>query len=298
MKTVRPILSAAAALIALALAVASCAQPSITTERRALVIGISDYIDPTVPNLTFPEQDALDVKTTLEASGWVVDNSLKDHVATKAAIQASIASFFSDLPADGTALIYYSGHGTSREDTSFIVPSDFNDASSVFAPLISPEELAGWITDSIATKNVIFIADSCNSGGFVAPGDSSDQIPTPYDPASDPTIWVAPLPTFAKFDELLALNAQAIGDLDMITISASGADELSWETAALQNGVFTHFLLEAATRGDRDNDGFVTCTEAYSYAARRVDSYWNDSEPSTNGFYPHITGGWRDLVLF
>ncbi len=287
-----------AALTALALLAASCALPSVTTERRALVIGISDYIDPTVANLTYPGQDALDVAAALEASGWTVDSTLVDHAATKAAIQARIAGFFSGLPADGTALIYYSGHGTSLEGTAYLVPSDFNDASSVFSPLISPQELSGWITDSIVTKNVIFIADSCNSGGFVAAGDSSDQINTPYDPASDPTIWITPLPTIAKFAELLSLNATATGSLDMITISASGAEELSWETAALHNGVFTHFLLQAATLGDRNKDGFVTCTEAYSYAARRVDSYWNDSEPSDNGFYPHITGGWRDLVLF
>jgi len=288
----------AAALAALALLAASCSLPSVTAERRALVIGISDYIDPTVNNLTFPGQDALDVAAALEASGWTVDNPLVDHAATKAAIQARIAGFFSDLPADGTALIYYSGHGTSIGSTAYLVPSDFNDASSVLAPLISPGELAGWITDSIATRNVIFIADSCYSGGFVAAGDSSDQIVTPYDPTSDPTIWITPLPTMAKFAELLSLNAKATGNLELITISASGAEELSWETFALQNGVFTHFLLDAATEGDRNKDGFVTCTEAYSYAARRVDSYWNDSEPSAKGFYPHITGGWRDLVLF
>jgi uncharacterized caspase-like protein len=299
MKAIRSTLLAAAAL-ALALLAASCALPAVTTQRRALVIGISDYINlPTATNhdLSYPAKDAGDMKTALETNGWVVD-SLLDHAATKSAIRDKILSFFSGLPSDGTALIYYSGHGTELNNTSYIVPSDFNDSPSIFGPLISSEELSSWIVGSIDTKNVIFIADSCNSGEFARAGDSSDQIATPYNPTSDPTIWVAPLPTIAKFAELLSLNAKATGDLDMITISAAGLLESSYETSALQNGVFTHFLLEAATKGDQNRDGFVSCTEAYSYAAKRVDSYWNGSEPTSNAFYPHISGGWRDLVLF
>ena len=302
MKTIQSSLRAIVAL-ALALLTASCALPAITVERRALMIGISDYINLPPPSgpgtdLTYPSVDAIDMKAVLESSDWVVDNSLMDHAATKAAIQAKFSSFFSALPENGTALIYYSGHGTEINEVSYLVPSDYNGDYDNYSQMISPTELASWVNDSIATKNVIFIADSCNSGGFVAAGDSSDQIATPYNPTSDRTIWVTPLPTIAKFAELLSLNAKATGNLDMITISASGAAELSYETGALQNGVFTHFLLDAATKGDVNNDGFVSCTEAYSYAARRVDSYWNDSRSSGDGFYPHITGGWRDLALF
>lgn len=292
-----------AAIIAFAIFIASCALPSIETERRALVIGISDYINlppPSGPNtdLTYPSKDADDLKIALEASGWIVDNSLIDHAATKAAIHASITDFFAGLPASGTALIYFSGHGTDSSVSSYLVPSDYNGNPYSYSQMISPEELLSWITGSTLTKNVIFIADSCRSGGFVYSGDSHDVIASPYDSSEDQTIWVAPLPTIAGFAELLALNAKATKALDMIALSASGSSEDSYETSDLENGVFTQFLIEASSEGDKDHDGFVTCTEAYTYAARKVDSYWNDLYPTDYGFYPHISGGWRDLVLF
>jgi hypothetical protein len=71
----------------------------------------------------------------------------------------------------------------------------------------------------------------------------------------------------------------------------------------MAHGVFTYYLLQAATKGDSDGDGVVTTTEAYAYTAKSIKE-WDATLTSTdtaNGTYPflpHISGDTRDLVLF
>ena len=84
------------------------------------------------------------------------------------------------------------------------------------------------------------------------------------------------------------------------------------ESDSLMNGVFTYYLLQAATFGDVNNDGYVTITEAYSFAKSKVKNVW-DAQYSNNtdywetfyntygyvpDFLPHISGGTGDLVLY
>ncbi|MFZ3109585.1 MAG: hypothetical protein WA234_02690, partial [Rectinemataceae bacterium] len=135
------------------------------------------------------------------------------------------------------------------------------------------------------------------SGGFVSSRESSDVIPQSYIPYGT-NLSVSALAALGQFGDLLAANAAEKGSLAPIVISAAGNSELSYETSALGNGVFTYYLLEAATGGDTNHDGFVTCTEAYTYAAKAIDANWNRISSSSDAFYPHISGGLRDLVLF
>jgi uncharacterized caspase-like protein len=282
----------------LSLLFVSCAPATLTAERYALVIGISDYINSDgvyLKDLTYPRIDADSVADLLTAQGWTVEK-LTDTAATKTAIQATIDSFFRGIGGNATALIYYSGHGTDDSTSTYLVPSDYDPYDK--SPLVSAEEMYAWIDGYIVTRNVIFIADSCFSGGFVDASDSSDVIDSPYDPLSDHTVRVSAFSALSDFGALLAKNSEATGQLAPIAISAAGTDEFSWETEALGNGIFTYFLVEAAAKGDANEDGYVTCTEAFTYAAKSIDAYWNSVQPRYDGFYPHISGGLRDLVLF
>lgn len=284
------------ALLGLLLSAISCAPAAIAgaPAKYALIVGISDYLDEDLADLVYPSSDADSLAGILASQDWTV-LTLKDAAATKAGIRAGIAGLFQDIPADSTALIYYSGHGTESGGKAFLVPSDYDPSS--LSPLVSPEELGAWISEYIPTDNVIVIADSCYSGGFVGYSDSSDSISSPYDSAGG-SVSISALAALSDFGTLLARNAEATGALAPIAISAAGNLELSWETEVLGHGVFTYYLLESAAEGDADGNGYVTCTEAYTYAAKAVDREWNRLRYSSEGFYPHITDGLRDLVLF
>jgi helicase len=158
--------------------------------------------------------------------------------------------------------------------------------------VISAPQLAEMLS-ILPTKNIIVILDSCYSGGFVPSGSSIDGSPASYySMASYSALGTA----IGNFGSLLVANASASGGKTPIVLSAAGSAELSYETAELSHGVFTYYLLEAATKGDKDGDGIVTTTEAYSYASEAIKSKFDSVYGAS--FLPHISGDTRDLALF
>jgi hypothetical protein len=317
--------SGLAGLIGLGLVVClavSCSLPGkLTGERYALLIGISQY--PGLDNdLTYPVADAQDLGSELANQAW---NTLvlKDASATKEGIKSAIKSHFASIPKDGTALIYYAGHGTlsnlnaAAYQTKYgtlstytgdigeavLVPYDF-DNSANWTGGITSDELYSWIKE-LNTENVIVILDSCFSGGLVKTSDAYDTIAAEFTVGPTNTSYVLPIVAIADFTDLLAKNAEKNQKLAPITISAAGSEESSYEDFPVNdpqylgygNGIFTYYLLESIKNGDSNGDGFVTCTEAYTYSARALNNTWNKKFPYSK-FYPHITGGLRDLVLF
>jgi len=304
-------------ILTAAMLLGSCRLP-VTFEkgRYALVIGISDY--QTAKDLTYPAADAASMKDLLEMQGWTVD-ILTNSGATKSAIKAKIESFFKNREKDALSLVYYSGHGTlsSQEANNhlanygdfdnfegdigeaWLAPYDINLTS--WTGGISPAEMNQWMSDYINSRNRIFIADSCHSGGFVKSGESIDELGQNYYGDGNGKIGLSALAAIPNFSELMTHNAEASGTLAPISISAAGAEEYSYDgTASMGHGVFTYFLLQSAYAGDANGDGFVSCTEAYTFAARAIEEKWNSTTAHrwSDAFYPHISGGMRDLVLF
>jgi len=316
MKTRKGKLALALVFFPLFFLIASCSlgTASITTTRKALLIGINTY--PTSRDLTYPVADANSMQALLVAQGWDTE-ILTDTQATKSGIQAAIHDFLGGVPSDGTALIYYSGHGTVSNPIAasyqadhgtlstfsgsigdaWLVPYDFDTTN--WTGGISASDLSTWFEADLLTKNVIVIADSCFSGGFVPISDSADTIGQEYAVDSGGSVYSSSLAALGSFGDLLAANAAAKGTLSPVVISAAGSRESSYDgTPSQGHGVFTYYLLESATKGDANGDGYVTCTEAYTYAAKAVNRAWNNSIGSSMEFYPHISGGLRDLALF
>lgn len=301
-----------AAMAWLALANTSCSIKGIDTEHYYLCIGISEYS--VFSSLHYPTQDATDLGKLLSERGWQnaayeKDSSLweegllLDENATKENIKDAIEKGFKDVTSDATILVYFSGHGTTDESTGtcYLLPYDYS-TSNGFSKAISPAELNSWFS-TLHTKNIIFISDSCYSGGFVSTQDSEDTMPALYQDGADTSLATLSY-SLTNFGSLLAKNAETTGALAPIAISAAGAKEFSYEGDPDDDGpdqghgIFTYYLLEAAQKGDSNQDGNVTCTEAYSYTARCINEYWNDKYGNEMSFYPHISGGARDLVLY
>jgi hypothetical protein len=278
----------------------SCSLSTITAQRYALVIGVAAY--PSLPSkdqLTYPVIDADSMTTLLTSKGYTVQE-LTNTLATKSGIKSAMKSFFASIPTNSTALIYYSGHGTNnlRDPREvYIVPENYDGYDST--SLIGNAELASWIKSYIPTQNVIVIADSCYSGGFVDTSESVDSIPADYSSLNGGKTALFPFSALSSLGTLLSKNAAASGSLEPITISAAGTSESSYEEGYSYNhGIFTYFLLKSALYGDANGDGHVTCTEAYGYVKNNLNSIWNSSRPPTDQFMTHISGTMRDLVLF
>jgi len=318
---------------ALALVFASCAQKvEITAPRYALVYGVSTYqsmyleSDQYYPytstpapskliNLSYSDDDANSIAALMQGEGCTVYSRIKGDVIsndpaqdstpnkpTKAQMLADISRLAS-ISSDATVILYFSGHGTTNGGTPYIVPyegvTDAVNYSIDLSACVSPSDLNGMLSQ-LPTKNLIVIFDTCYSGGFVSPGSAIDASPQDY--SSMPS-FSAFSTAVANFGSLLSANASASGQKAPIVISAAGSEESSYDgTTAMQHGVFTYFLLQAASKGDSNGDGVVTTTEAFAYTQKAIIS-WGSSLTAADyanfaPFLPHISGGTRDLVLF
>jgi len=287
----------------------------VSTTRHALVYGVSLYQSMYVEgedytnNLTYSDNDAVSMGSTLAAAGWEEANirvrargsgTTTAIAPTKANLFADLDELAASISSSDTVLIYFSGHGTYRSstDTTYFIPylgiSDEESPSLYYSLCVSPEELAAKL-EELPTDKVFVILDTCYSGGFVDTGSALDSAPQDYSGAgADDSAVLAALGSFGK---LLSANAEERDATPPIVLSAAGSEELSYESDSRGHGIFTYYFMESAARGDEDGDGYVTATEAYAYAYAKLQSAWNTYYPSAD-YLPRISGGARDLVLF
>ena len=301
------------AILVLLATLASCVTPAEPGVKYALVYGVSRYIDALqegqYPNLTLSDDDALALAAILEDQGYVVTPRVNAD-ASRAQLEADLGELASVVGPRDLVLVYYSGHGgvlsdfglTSGTDTRrWILPyGSISFTSFVEVDLdlaVSDAELGGLLS-VLDTHRIVVILDSCNSGGFVGAGADVDAVPPDYDLSSS----YDPAQILAGALEAYGAYAPTAGAGPYV-LSAAGADEYSWESGSLGQGVFTYYLLEAAGQGDLDGDGVVTVVEAYAYTTAGIDEYWNplflSGYPATeNDYHPHLTGGAVDFALF
>jgi len=128
-----------------------------------LLVGVGDYLFGD-NDLQAPPYDVDKMHDTLSHSGngFALINELKDLNATKSAILNGIASTFSEADADDVSYFYFSGHGGTLDNISYLIPTDTDGFTNT---CISVSELESALSAIPGTK-VVFL-DSCHSGGFI-----------------------------------------------------------------------------------------------------------------------------------
>jgi hypothetical protein len=263
-------------LAAVCFLLGACSPEVNLPEQYALVYG-STYAGSTVkPVLGFPDDDARDFAAILSRKGYTVSGQINSE-ATSEQLESDIESL-SGIGKDGFFLFYFSGHGVSQGGSQYIV---FHDGAYV-----SDNDLMRLIS-RVPSRQKVVIIDACNSGGFI--GDSPG-----VDTENSSLVFSAP-EAFSKY--FANIQAGDIAYTEAIVITAAGEQDLSWEADAYGHGIFTYFLLQTPGRADRNGDGCVTASEAYYFTQSAVVNNWNSRQPGRS-FYPHISGGAMDFVLF
>jgi hypothetical protein len=280
-------------LAAVCFLVSACSQEVNLPRQYAVLYGVSDYV--TLNDLAGPKRDIEDMNTLLCGKGYTTYVKTNDG-ATKSAFEAEIQTVASIAEKVSMFLFYFSGHGGQFPATG---PEpgkqDGMDEGIAFYDYDPDDISAGCLTDDglmrlisrIPSRQKVIIIDACNSGGFI--GDS---------PGVD-TGNSSPISSAAEaFGKYFANTASGdIAYTQAIVITAAGEQELSWDSGYYNHGVFTYFLLQTPARADVNRDGYVTASEAYYFTKNAVISVWNSRNPA-NSFYPHISGGAMDFVLF
>ncbi|MEZ0265428.1 MAG: caspase domain-containing protein, partial [Phycisphaerae bacterium] len=236
-----------------------------------LTIGINDYTNKAeIPSLQYAVSDAKGVGAALgqlvaTGAGASPDRRVTQVLNTDATRENLAKLLFERLPTEvkpaDTVMIYFSGHGAPSATTddkgnveTYLLPVDA-DTSKLSTTAIRMADV-GTILRRLRSERIVFLADTCYSGGTKGPGGTQT--------AGAKTVS---LPGFALKG---GVGIRTVPDRPQgkgtAILTASTGIQVAQEKQELGHGVFTHFLIEGLRgAGDLDKDGRVTVDELYEY---------------------------------
>lgn len=224
--------------------------------RIALLVGIDHYDDPALGDLRFAAKDASDLSVVLrDATVGAYDQvSTEAGSVTRGAFWSALRAISAGMQRDDTVLVYVAAHGTLQFGPAgtelMLLPSDgwLADPSTS----ISVRELAEAI-EALPAHRKVLVLDACHAGTgrSVLLPEVREQIESFRGPIPAP-----PALTVSAFSAHLY---------------SAHVHQPAIEDPLLQNGVYTHYLIEALRgQGDLDGDRLVEVMEAHSWARDRT----------------------------
>jgi hypothetical protein len=133
----------------------------------ALSVGVSDYIDPAVGDLSYCDEDANDWASFLNSKGYSV-SKLIDRQATEPNVENALFNIIAAADADDIIVFATSGHGTTASRKQVLLYSDCyatgTDGDGFVSGVVPDLELKNWFAK--CTSKVFVFVDHCNSGGL------------------------------------------------------------------------------------------------------------------------------------
>lgn len=229
----------------------------------AAVIGINHYENKQIQPLKYARNDAMSFADYLR-NNWGLDENhlfeLYDENATIKNIRSLLGTRLrknAGSPED-TVFIFFAGHGAPEEDaesldndgiTKYIISHDA-DPGELYATAMPMDEIAKTFS-RIRAERIIFIIDSCYSGG-----------------SGGRTLLAQGGRTAIPSNAFLNRISQGKG---RIIITSSNASEISQESDKLKHGYFTYYLLEGLKgKADYDGDNAIDIDEIYRYLNKHV----------------------------
>ena len=234
----------------------------------ALLVGVSEYADPSIPDLNFAHRDALawrDFLVSAQGGAFLPQNvrCLTNESATRNAVISAISGFLNSARPEDLVIVFFAGHGTPEHGKKTIPYLLCHDSrrDEYAATAIEMTELRRKLENYLNSQRVIVIADACHSAGTEG--------------------WQQGVRE-ASGDVSYYWKKLASSECGRSTVTASRVGELSREDKKWGggHGVFSHYMLEAlkgranddGRTADRSGDGFITLSEALDWTRPLVES--------------------------
>jgi uncharacterized caspase-like protein len=228
----------------------------VISQKWALVVGINQFKDPGPAKLRFAAKDSSDFARYLTdpkggrfQAGHV--KSLTNGEATLAGVKEALGWLRLNVKPEDLAVVFFSSHGSERDadpnGVSYIIlnDSDLSGPVKLYATSLQMIDLVQTLNREVKARRVVLFLDTCFSGdALLGSSSGSKRVGVPVLNSAAPS---ATAPVSSAFSAAFQNLKSGIG---RAVITASRADESSWEDEEHQNGYFTHYLLEALQEGD------------------------------------------------
>ena len=244
-------------------------------QRYAVVVGISDYKDPKIPDLKYADADAqafYDFITSPIGGNFNKENVLllKNEQATLKNVKLAITNFLKKAIDTDFVVIFMACHGEpepDRPNNIYLLMHD-SELDSLSATAYHMENINTDMKRYISAKRLIFFADACHSAGL-----------------TEGTVGTRGFSNTVN----IALSELKSTREGWGIVSASRAGEVSMESSQWGggHGAFTHYLLEGM-KGKADvegnKNGIVTLAESFDFLDDKVKrATQNAQHPDTAG---------------
>ncbi len=128
----------------------------------ALLVGIPRYIDESIEDLPFIENDLREVEQALRGLHYNVTVQPPDQTDQQSVDQA-IEFFLTKAGRDSTLLLFLSGHGVHHAGVDYLVPSGARTISAKFPERCVPIKFDEYVESSPAS-NIVIMIDACREG--------------------------------------------------------------------------------------------------------------------------------------
>ncbi|ALF55774.1 sulfatase-modifying factor protein [Nostoc piscinale CENA21] len=232
----------------------------------ALLIGISEYHEPTLAPLPKAVEDVEAMRRVLEnpeMGGFDDVTVLKN--PKRQELEREIYNLYANRQKDDLVLLYFSGHGVTVENGDFYFSTcetQKNQNKLLPFTAVAATSVHRWMNESKSKRRVV-ILDCCFSGAF-AKG------------------------LTAKDSGTIDLQQQLGGEGTAI-LTASTSTQYAFASDELDLSIYTQYLVEGIEKGaaDKDGDGLIAVDELHDYAKTKVQEA---SPLMTPEFYPFKDG--------
>lgn len=243
-------------------------------QRWAVIVGISDYESPDIPDLRYSDRDAYEFYNFIRTpnGGGFSDDHIKlliNKDATTQNIRNALFDFLKQAIEEDLVYIFFSGHGAPELDNPnnlYLVTYD-TDPEKLASTAFPMWDVETALDRHIQAEKVVLLADACHSGGVGGGIGTRD---------------IAQQNLINKY--LIELMKAKPG---RVTFTASEVGEVSRESQRWGggHGCFTYYLLEGLKgAADTNQDGVVTLGEAIDYTDEHVRRATNARQhPDTSG---------------
>lgn len=245
-------------------------------EKWALVIGISKFRDKNIPPLTYPAKDAKDFADILRDPNYgrfKRENVkvLTDEEATTVEIKKQIDELIGKVQPEDLVVFYLSSHGSPRQSSNtganYVATYD-TELSSLYATSLAMVRLVDDLDVFMKAQRVVIFLDACYSGaagGKLSPRNSGGRDSVAHSSVESSVQGGKQLEPEGQgiSEEILNRIGQSAG---RVIIAASRANEVSWESDKLKNGIFTYYLNQAL----RQNNGLSPIKDVFDSLSTEV----------------------------
>lgn len=225
------------------------AKPLNVGKQSALVVGVSQYPDPThnLPGVAADVREMAKILSskdgTFRSSGVTV---LTDKKATQSNVESALRQIFTSATSSETVFVYLAGHGAVVGDDYFFIAFDTDD-TRLDETGVSLKEIK-TLFDQTKSRRVFLWLDFRHSGGILARSRIASDV------------------------KAIQRAIGVVSGEGRIIVAACTQSQLAYEDPSIGHGLFTHALLKGLKGEAKSARGEVTASSLYDYIDHEVGS--------------------------